>query len=99
MPIVSERFLPIPWMDVTLNKFGNWQGISMVERLRSIQNGTFKYVWSSEGTTGLYDISVDPNEMVNMIDSKPNEAAILRAALEERVGNLRNGGAETNAAH
>jgi arylsulfatase A-like enzyme len=66
-------------------------------RLRSIQIGSDKLIWGSDGRHELYDVGVDPGEEVNRIDVDPETArrleqrlSELRARLERPVGQRAN---------
>jgi hypothetical protein len=50
---------------------------------RCIIAGDFKFIWSSNGTDQLYDISSDQGELRNLIDDEPDVARQLSLALDE----------------
>ncbi len=55
-------------------------------RLKSVRDGDFKYIWSSDGRDELYNIRDDPGELNNIIESEPEKASQLRALLSEQLG-------------
>jgi arylsulfatase A-like enzyme len=54
-----------------------------LRRIRSITAGDMKFIWGSDGRHEMYDLSVDPDEQTNLIDS-PAQADIA-ADLEDRL--------------
>lgn len=84
---VAERYLSAP--SRTLGEMGKSTGVDTMQRLKSIQTRDFKYIWYSRQPDELYDLTQDPLEARNLIDALPEKAAELRAALEARVGSLR----------
>lgn len=52
--------------------------------LRAVVDGSMKYIEAPEPE--LYDLEADPAESRNLVESRPGQAARLRAALEERFG-------------
>ena len=42
----------------------------------------WKYVQASDGADELYDLDRDPHEEANLIDERPEQAALLRQDLE-----------------
>ena len=51
-------------------------------RMRSIQIGSDKLIWGSDGRHELYDMARDPGEYRNRIDAEPVLARTLAAELE-----------------
>jgi len=86
--IVAERDMPVPWIKYTLDRYPDWKGISLLRRLKSVQVGDFKYIWSSDGHDRLFDIRRDPNEQQEIIATMPGKAHELMAVLEKHVGPL-----------
>ena len=54
-----------------------------LRRIRSLTSGDMKFVWSSDGKHELYDLSQDPGELRNLIDSKAH--AELSRDMEARL--------------
>jgi arylsulfatase A-like enzyme len=54
-------------------------------RLKAIRVGEFKYIWASDGRDELYNISEDPEELNNLIVTRPEKAKELKALLKERL--------------
>ena len=52
-------------------------------RLKTVQDGDFKYIWASDGRDELYNIRADPEELNNLIEVEPEKAAELKALLKE----------------
>ena len=52
-------------------------------RLKSIQVGSMKYIWSSKGDSELYDLASDPGELENLGSERPVEASALNKRLTE----------------
>jgi arylsulfatase A-like enzyme len=50
-------------------------------RSLSLQTTSFKYIWSSDGRTELYDVVSDPGETRNVAESEKNLAAALHQDL------------------
>jgi len=55
-------------------------------QIRSLTAGGMKLVWGSDGANELYDLSADPDERVNLIDSA--EHAETRLELTGRLGEV-----------
>jgi hypothetical protein len=54
-----------------------------LRRIRSLTAGGMKLVWGSDGRNELYDLSVDPDERVNVIDSPEHSETV--GSLAERL--------------
>jgi len=54
-----------------------------VRRLKTVRTEEFKYIWASDGCDELYNIRLDPEELNNLIDVKPEKARELKALLTE----------------
>ena len=54
-------------------------------RLKSVRDGDFKYIWSSDGRDELYNIREDPGELNNIIESEPEKESELRSLLSEQL--------------
>jgi arylsulfatase A-like enzyme len=65
------------------------QAIAPYERrIRSIQVGSQKLIWGSDGHHELYDTGKDPDETRNRIRREPEEARRLEMWLDERMRHL-----------
>lgn len=53
-------------------------------RLTSVQRGTLKLVWSSDGSRRLYDLESDPGEQRDLAAERPDLVAELVRAVEDR---------------
>lgn len=51
--------------------------------LKSIQIGSFKYIWGSKGEPELYDLSNDPGEVVNLVEERNEIASDMERRLME----------------
>lgn len=60
----------------------------MWHRVKAIQDGAYKYLWTSDGQDALYDIQADPLERTNLLSKMPEKAAELKAALIATIGPL-----------
>jgi len=84
--LISEYFLPGFW-------FGSWKKAvpeidsarieAFNRRIKSIEQGDYKFIWYSDGASELYQVKDDPYEENNLIDREPNIAAELNARLQE----------------
>ncbi|MFC1980591.1 hypothetical protein ACFLVS_07150 [Chloroflexota bacterium] len=52
-------------------------------RLKAVRTNEYKYIWSSDGRDELYNIRQDPEELNNLIETKPEKARELKALLKE----------------
>lgn len=57
-------------------------------RLRSIQIGTNKLIWGSDGQSELYALATDPGERRNVFSTTRPAAEHLLAALERRISQI-----------
>jgi arylsulfatase A-like enzyme len=72
------------------------QNFSRFDRgLRCIRTREFKLILGSDGSEELYHLLSDPGEISNVIDTYPEEADILRRALESQLASSKH---ETRAA-
>lgn len=81
-PLVAEYYYPRQVLSVfdqddlaaNIEKF-----IPYMRRMRTIQNGSYKLIWGSDGDNELYDIAADPDETRNLIgdDENPLVAPLL----------------------
>lgn len=93
---VTERFLPGAWACEIVERYPRWRGIPIWRRAKAIQDGTYKYLWTSDGKDALYDIQADPLERTNLIHKMSEKARDLKAALIARVGTLMRDTGEAN---
>lgn len=56
--------------------------------LRAIKVDQWKYIWSSDGSHELYDLSVDPTESTNVIGNYPSVETKLQSKLDEWVSSV-----------
>jgi len=59
-------------------------------RLRSIQIGSSKFIWGSDGRNELYDLADDPAEGRNRVAADPEAARRLDAALQQAIRKWKN---------
>ena len=52
------------------------------QRMKMINDGHYKYIWSSLGSHELYDLEDDPDETHNLIKIRPEIATKLHSQLE-----------------
>ncbi len=64
-------------------------------RLKTVRSNEFKYIWSSDGRDELYNISHDPGELNNLIETEPEKAEELKAVLQEWLNSFEPYRAET----
>ena len=83
---VAQRDLSLGWVARMAERYAWWDLLPYLRRQMAIQGQRFKYVWSSDDTAELFDLSQDPFENHSVLDRFPQEAARLRAALEARLG-------------
>jgi len=83
---VAQRDLSLGWLTRMAAHYPWWDILPYLRRQMAIQGQRFKYLWSSDDTAELFDLSQDPLENHNVLDRFPEEAARLRAALEARLG-------------
>ncbi|MFP8882050.1 MAG: sulfatase [Myxococcota bacterium] len=59
--------------------------------LRAFQSGAMKYVWASDGSHSLYDLTADPDEQTNLVLERPKLAELLDAQLHRYLEGLGEG--------
>lgn len=59
-----------------------------VGQWRALYDGSYKFVWNSNGSHALYDLERDPEESRNLLEREPERARELRARLERFVAGL-----------
>jgi arylsulfatase A-like enzyme len=77
---VLEFFPPIADTEEAIAPF--------LRRIRSLQVGTDKFIWGSDGRHELFDVSADPNELANRISKDEDRARALEATLTELVARV-----------
>ena len=81
---VSEDLAPQMWLLNTVQG-ANERGLQHDRQLRAYITLAHKYIWASNGQEELYDWTVDPGEMNNLINDEPGIAGALRSRLDEWV--------------
>jgi arylsulfatase A-like enzyme len=56
--------------------------VPYMHRLRALQDGRFKLIWTSDGHEELYRIDEDPDESHDLLAADPNAAAAVRLRTE-----------------
>jgi arylsulfatase A-like enzyme len=74
-PIISES--NIYW------KYVLQYGPYLNKNLKTISDGTFKYIWESNGNSELYNIKQDPLELNNLISRLPAQAQAMQVLLDD----------------
>ncbi len=97
----SDYFSPPkkPISDVKRKK-RNWNDKPFLRRLRSIVDGKYKLIWSSDESHELYDLQVDPGELHNLFQQEQEIATailsrLLPVANEAAYQNKNGNGAQT----
>ena len=57
--------------------------------LKSVRQGTWKFIWSSDGRHELFDLAADPGETSNVIDQAPERGRAMEAQLQAFLGALK----------
>jgi len=57
--------------------------------LKSVRQGTWKFIWSSDGRHELFDLAADPGETSNVIDQAPERGRAMWAQLQAFLGALK----------
>ncbi len=86
--IIAEHNVLIDMLTDVITRHPKVDVSRFIRRLRSIQSGRFKYIWSSDGRDELYDIAGDPKETKNLIAASPMIARRLETALRVELGAL-----------
>jgi len=74
-PIISE--CNIYWKYIL--QYGQY----LNRNLKTIYDGSFKYIWESNGNSELYNIKQDPLELNNLISQLPERAQKMHASLDD----------------
>ena len=80
---IAEYLEPQPPLQVLRNRYPGFDGSRYDRTLRAVRASNYKYVWASDGSDELYDLSKDPAEEHNIISAEEGQAGHLRASLEE----------------
>jgi len=78
---VSPYTLHFPMIQTTLGFENGLRGFNVHRRV--LRTATMKYVWQSDGRHQLYDLTADPLETVNLVETKPDVAAQLHQRLTQ----------------
>lgn len=70
-----------PQLDLLRRRFPAFDCSVYDRELRAIRQGRFKLIWSSRGDHALHDLSRDPGERENLIESHPEVAGRLAGEL------------------
>lgn len=65
-----------------------WKADSWSRSLRLLDDGRYEFIWASDGRHELYDLSRDPREQENLVESESAVAARMRADLDALVAAL-----------
>ena len=57
--------------------------------LKSLREGTWKFIWSSDGRHELFDLAGDPGETTNLMDREPERGRTMEARLHAFLGALK----------
>jgi hypothetical protein len=57
--------------------------------LKSLRQGTWKFIWSSDGRHELFDLATDPGETINLMDQAPERGRAMEAQLHAFLDALR----------
>jgi arylsulfatase A-like enzyme len=57
--------------------------------LKSLREGTWKFIWSSDGRHELFDLAADPGETTNLMDQAPERGHAMEARLHAFLGALK----------
>jgi arylsulfatase A-like enzyme len=57
--------------------------------LKSVRQGTWKFIWSSDGRHELFDLAADPGETSNVIDQAPERGRAMEVQLQAFLGALK----------
>jgi len=57
--------------------------------LKSLRQGTWKFIWSSDGRHELFDLAADPGETTNLMDQAPERGRAMETQLHAFLDALR----------
>jgi arylsulfatase A-like enzyme len=83
---VAELAAPLQALIPLVRLSFTFDAAPRLRRLKCIQSAEAKYIWASDGQHELYDLRSDPEEQNNLIAERPEQAAALKAELEDRIG-------------
>lgn len=81
--IFAEYYTPIIYLEVFKKKYPNFDASQYDRRIRSVQFGDNKLIWSSNGKNELYNITDDPGELNNIVDLESQRTERMRKVLFE----------------
>lgn len=82
---ISEYAHPFFQLKVIKNLNPAFDVSPFEQRLKAVQMGDYKYIWSSKGEDELYNLKKDPKEEENIAGAFPERLRELRAVLEEWI--------------
>ena len=78
------EYAALGWVLDELTKRNNQFDTSVfAQRLKTVRNEEFKYIWASNGNHELYNIRNDPKELDNIIENNPAKAEELKGLLKD----------------
>jgi len=78
------EYRPMAWLlDELKERDPQFDVSKYARRLKTVRTEEFKYIWVSDGHDELYNIQRDPEELNNLIETKPDKARELSALLKE----------------
>jgi hypothetical protein len=80
-PVVTELLDPNPVMKIITEAYPDVPADQFARSLHAAIDGDMKLIRASDGTNGLYNLSVDPGEGTNLYGTHGEEAAALGAKL------------------
>jgi arylsulfatase A-like enzyme len=96
--ILAEHEPPVERILAFLEDYPEATEILRYDRsLKSIQVGTFKYIWGSKGEPELYDLSNDPGELVNLLDRRKEVANDMERRLMAWLSSFEHASVEEGA--
>jgi len=101
-PVIAESGRPVGFLGLAAKKDPPFDASPVDRRMRSVREGGYKLIWSSDGRDELYLTAADPRESKNLLAASPEKAArlenVLRAweeAVPEGTIRLEEGAAPT----
>ncbi|MFQ5923843.1 MAG: sulfatase, partial [Anaerolineales bacterium] len=68
-------------LEVLRHKYPDFECSGFDRELKAIRSNGYKYIWSSDGRSELFNIADDPSESENLIAANPAKATELRSQL------------------